>query len=495
MLHFLNDEYVRSLKALYFINSSSEPVTVEEIAIQIGSGRKTVATLLSILKMDIVNCNFELQETLDKKYYLTSKEKQTIYLDDYLLICGKRSLLFLMVEELFNKGFIHTIQFCNNLYISQTTFSRGKKKLIELLEKSQLTLTNYVRDGIYGDEYQVRIFYFHFFDHFYNSLEWPFEQNQKMDEECTIKLEQIKLFDQMTSNQKRKLSNVLAIMKKRVNQGYVVKSLSVSFENNAYYEKIYSFVGSYLNVHGRLDRQAIQNETDFFIRVLFTQDIINLRADYLTYLLEYSKDNPLNVEIASIWIQTFKTVFKQGMTIEEELIWHQELCKFHSSNEFLYSDPTLFLNNLAGQDESSFNHEIYQQTVEFYQLLLKNKVFQEFKKKNLKNVTDEFMIDRYYFYLYYYFLKLKKPKPVLVYISDSISWIDQSILTKKLELLFGEQIKIVGNSYESETLFLANLDHKNLECEAVVIISCQDEQNFKKLVQRIHEKIHEQLVH
>lgn len=494
MLNFLNDEYIRSLKALYFINNSSEPVSIDEIAEQIGTVGKTVATLLNIIKSDIVSCNFDLRETNEKKYYLFSKSKTDIYLDDYLLICGKRSLLFSMVEELFNKGSINTIKFCNERYISRTTFSRGKKKLTELLEKSQLKLTNYVSDGIVGDEYQVRIFYFHFFNHFYYSLEWPFESFQKEEIEYRVRVEKMSLFENLTMNQKRKLYYILAIMKKRINQGYGVQPVSISFKNNKQYEKIHTFIESYLNVHEIWDSKVIKNETNFFICVLYTEDIIHVQTDYLKYLLDYSKDNPINTEINTLWIQTFKKVVKHKLTIEEEMDWHQELNKFHLSSEFLFCDSTLFLNDLSNQTEKKFNYEIYKYTFKFYQLLLKNKVFREFKEKNLKNVTDKYMIDHYYYYMYYTCLKFKRTKPINLFITDSIGRVDKIILTRKLELLFGDNIKIANNSIQSDTLILTSVDYSRPDCEAITIFSYQDEQNFKKVIKRIHEKIYEQLI-
>ncbi|CAD5899702.1 helix-turn-helix domain-containing protein [Carnobacterium maltaromaticum] len=494
MLNFLNDEYIRSLKALYFINNSSHAVSIDEIATQIGSVRKTVATLLNIIKSDLADCNFDLRETSEKKYYLVSKNQTVIYLDDYILMCGKRSLLFSIVEELFDKGSINTIQFCNDRYISQTTFSRGKKKLTELLEKSQLKLANYVSDGIIGDEYQVRIFYFHFFNHFYYSLEWPFDSFQKEEIAYSIMMEKTSLFENLTMNQKRKLYYILAIMKKRMNQGYGVHPVSISFENNTQYKKIHAFVESYLNVHEIWDTQVIKNETNFFMCVLYTEDIVHLQTDYLEYLLDYSKDNPINTEISTLWIQTFKKVVKHKLTIEEEVNLHEELNKFHLSTEFLYCNSTLFLNNLSNQSDEKLNNEIYQYAFKFYQLLLKNKMFRAFREQNLKNVTDKYMIDRYYYYMYYSFLKLKKMKPINLFIADSIERIDKIILTRKLELLFGENIKIVENSIQSETLILTSTGNNHSKREEITIFSYKDEQNFKKVIQRIHEKIYEQLI-
>lgn len=490
MLNFLNDEYIRSTKVLNFINNSSKPVSIDEIAVQVGSVRKTVATMLSIIKSDLSTCNFDLRKTNEKKYYLVSKEKATIYLDDYLLICAKRSLLFSMVEELFNKGRIHTIQFCNDRYISQTTFSRGKKKLSELLERSQLKLTNYVSDGIVGDEYKVRIFYFHFYEHFYYSLEWPFEDIRKEHIENTIKKELNPLFDNLTTNQMRKLYYVLSIIKKRMNHGYTVKTLPISFENHTQYEKIYAFVERYLSVHEKLDPQVIKNETHFFMCVLYTQDIIYLQTDYLTNLLAYSEDNPENAEINSLWIQTFKTLMNQDLTIDEELKWRQELNKFHLSSEFLYCDPTFFLIDLTNQKEKSFNKKIYQETSRLYQSLLKNKKFREFKQVNLKNITDEFMIDNYYYFIYLSFLNVKKTKPIPLFIADYNGKIDQLILTKKLELLFGKNIELI----KKNTSTLTNLESIKLDQDGIIISSYQDEQSFKKVVHQVQEKIYAKFV-
>ncbi|TFJ41168.1 hypothetical protein CKN73_05645 [Carnobacterium divergens] len=492
MLNFLNDEYVRSIKALYFISSSPNPVSIDEIALHIGSVRRTVVTLLTLIKTDSLSCNFQLQETTEKKYYLVSKiEGKAICLDDYLLIGAKRSLLFLMTEELFNKGAINTIQFCNDHYISQITFSRGKKKLSELLERSQLRLTNYVSEGIVGNEYQIRIFYFHFFNSFYHSIEEPFKSIEGVE---LLNQELAEIFGEMTDYQKRKLHYLLYVMKKRTKQRHTVEPLPISFDYITKYDAIYRFIGNYLSVHGVFDPQLVKNETHFFICSIYTQDIISLKTNYLKYLLEYAKDNSLHVEISNIWIDTFKKLGAQVVSSEEELAMQEELGKFHLAVDFLYCDPSLFIVGELNLNTAKMNPEIYDYTLKFYRLLLENESYATFRKINLKNITDEYLVKNYYYYLYYSFLKRKKPNPILLYIADSIERIDRRILIGKLTLLFGAKITIVDNNYSRKALMLTNIDTNEQNTEEIVIFSYNDEQNLKKVIDRIHQKIYEQLL-
>ncbi|MEG2292702.1 MAG: helix-turn-helix domain-containing protein [Carnobacterium sp.] len=188
MLEFLDLEYVKMVKILDFINKSVKPVSLDEVAKHIKSVKKTANTLLMLIKSELKDFDFEVRMNTNKKYYLKKKndsQKKSDYvnLDAFILTCGKRSIVFSMVEELYHKGYIDVVKFCTEKYISSATFSRAKKQLTRSLAKSNLKLATHLKGGIIGEEYYIRIFYFQFFNTFYNSVEWPFEQSQKIEME------------------------------------------------------------------------------------------------------------------------------------------------------------------------------------------------------------------------------------------------------------------------------------------------------------------------
>lgn len=489
MLNFIDSDYNRQIQALYFIKSSFKPVTVDEIADYVGSSNKTISTILPVIKNDISKLNFDLKRTQDRKYYLESEAKERpICLDEYILFCGKRSLAFSIIEELFHKEKINTVDFCNKRYISQATFSRGKKKLIELLATCDLKLPTYLTEGIIGNEYKIRNFYFNFFTHFYNSIEWPFEENIKNEFERFFESKLGESFSLITLNQKTKFYYLLYIIKKRVMKGDYSREETISFEGIDNYEHYYHFMKDFLSMYKITNSKIIKNETNFFICEIYTQEIVEL--DLATFF----SNNNLELSVNRLWIEEFKKQFKQVLTDREVVVLEKRLNFLHTNYKYVYCPKKLFSKyELFEKNAEKYDTELLKKTKIFFNELMKNQNYKQYRQVQLGHISQNFIIEDYYQSLYCFFYNLKKAGKIPIFISDSVDKINKSILKKQLRIVFGDKITIKKEVDSQVEIILTAEVNQVFGIEEFIIYSYQDEHTFYRVAQRIQEKIYKQL--
>lgn len=489
MLSFIDRDYSRQIQVLYFIKNSFSPVTTDEIADHIGSSTKTVLAILPVIKNDISMLNFNLKKTKDRKYYLKSEIKdRQICLDEYILFCGKRSLVFSIIEELFHKEKINTVEFCNKRYISQATFSRGKKKIIELLAICDLKLPTYLNGGIIGNENKIRIFYLNFFFSFYGSVEWPFEENIKKNFERFFELKLGELFTSINPKEKNKFYYLIYIIKKRVIKGELIHEKMISFEEVENYEKYYNFMREYLGIYKITDAAIIKNETNFFICAIYTQEIVEFNLSS-----SFSK-NKFEKVIVNLWLDELKKQFNQLITNEEEKFWENRLDLLHISYKYLYYPKKLFSKyELFENNIEKYNPELLKKTHEFFFELMKNKHYKEYRQTQLAHISQSSIIEEYYHYLYCFFYSLKKITKIPIFISDSVGKITKIIIEKQLKIIFGDNI-VMRNKIDNQVELIVTSEayHKN-GIDVFIIYSYQDEKVFYKITNRIQEKIYKQL--
>ncbi|WP_317914172.1 helix-turn-helix domain-containing protein [Carnobacterium maltaromaticum] len=489
MLNFIDSDYNRQIRVLYFIKSSFKPVTVDEIADYAGSSNKTISTILPVIKNDIAKLNFDLKRTQDRKYYLESEVKGIpISLDEYILFCGKRSLVFSIIEELFHKEKINTVDFCNKRYISQATFSRGKKKLIELLATCDLKLPTYLTEGIIGNEYKIRNFYFNFFTNFYSSFEWPFEEHIKKEFAIFFESKLGESISMISMNQKTKFYYLLYIIKKRIMQGDYSREETVSFEGIDNYEHYYQFMKDFLSTYKIINPKTIKNETNFFICEIYTQEIIEL--DLGTF---FSNDR-LELSVTHLWMEEFKKQFKQILTEKEKIVLEKRLIFLHTNYKYVYYPKKLFSKyELFEKNADEYDVELLKKTKKFFVELMKNQNYKQYRQVQLKHISQNFIIEDYYQALYCFFYNLKKAEKIPIFISDSVDKINKSILKKKLRLVFGNKITIKKEVDSQVEIILTSEVTPFCDIEEFIIYSYQDENTFYRVAQRIQEKIYKQL--
>ncbi|MDZ5759264.1 helix-turn-helix domain-containing protein [Carnobacterium maltaromaticum] len=491
MINFLDSEHAKSIKLLNFINSSFRPVSIEEIGAHIGSVNRTVSALVAIIQNDTKEYNFELKQTVDNKYFLKSKNlNQVVNLDHYLLHQGKKSIVFLMVEELFKKGHINTVQFCRDQFISQTTFSRCKKKLVQILRECGLMLTNYVKDGVVGSEYRLRIFYFHFFEEYYGALEWPFEELIQKQIADYFK-NYVGLLDlEINESQQRKIYYMLYIFRKRTTQKQQAEATSINLKNINNYGGYYEFVERYFLSLGVTDEKIIQHETQFFICFLYTQNIIQIKTDYLGNLMTFLRDNNNHAQLNMVWIETFKECFEIELTSEQELGWYQDLNKIHIGLELFYCDTKIFAKHEVGINDEISYQSLRNKTSQLVNRLLTKATYLRYRKKFLSDLGDESIVEAYFAYVYQFFLLFQQDLTVKIMISDTLDPMSQVIIHKKLKLLFGEQIEIKNKVDSKIDMLITNTNRKQFQAKELFMYSYKDLRNVEKIIQIIREKIH-----
>lgn len=490
MLKFINQSYRKQIKVLYFINNSLKPVSVDEIATYMKISNRSILSIIGIIENDIVNLNFTLKKTNDKKYYLQAKKKNgTVYLDEYILICGKKSLVFLIVEELFFIGKINTVEFCNDIYISHATFSRAKKQLSILLEEYNLELSIYIRDGILGEEYKIRIFYYLFFNDFYNSIRWPFEKNIEIELENYFKLKLEKLIGKTSNEQKRKFYMLIYTIKKRVMLGHVMKDSMSSFEGIKNYNMYTEFIKEYFATFKVIDSKIIKNETDFFIYAIYTQEIY---IDDLEVLFE---QNSSEVNITILWIEEFKKVFKKKLTMDEESFLRKSLYISHLNFEYFYNSKRSFSKyELFDFESKILKNEFYENSEKLFLNLMKKKIYIEYIDRISGNISKKKIISEYFYYICVYFYGLEEIKAISIFISESIGQVNKNILEKQLEIVFGNNIKIKEEIDDEIELIITNYGNLESKIEELVFFSFRNKKEFYRIANKIQEKIYKKLL-
>lgn len=493
MLNFLDSEYTKGIQVLHYIYNSIDPVSLEDISNHIGSSKRVISLLLKDIENDSKKLPFGLKETKDGNYYLVSKKiNKAIYLNEYVLLCAKKSLVFLIAEEIFYKGKLNIVKICNRLYISQATFSRGKRKLATLLQACNLQLPIYVKDGIVGNEYKIRMFYFQFFTSFYNSIEWPFEKHAQVEIEKYFHFKIDELFTPMSKEQKRKFYFLVYIMKKRMSQGYFVEEVPVSFKPASNHDEIFKLVKKYLEDHKISNQKNIDNEIVFFIYGIYTQEMFKIDTERVSIFL---KEDNLTLEISNIWIEEFKNVFKQKLTKKEEMSFKSKLTLLHYN--FIYSHATskLFSDyEMKYTTKDKFDEEILQDANQIFINLMNIPIYETYRNEKLSDVYNNDVIESYYYYIYNYILSKKKIDAIPLFISDSILKIDRDILKKKLSLIFGDKIIIEEKKNSDVKLILTNNgDHEELTDE-LMIYFYKDKKSFFKIISEIQKRIYLQLL-
>ncbi|MDZ5759532.1 helix-turn-helix domain-containing protein [Carnobacterium maltaromaticum] len=499
MLEFLDIEYIKMVKILDFINKSVKPVSLDEIAKHIKTVKKTANTLLVLIKNELKDFDFEIRVDGNKKYYLknkyeTLKKADYVNLDAFVLACGKRSIVFSMVEELYHKGYINVTKFCADKYVSSATFSRAKKQLTHTLNKSNLSLATHLKGGIIGDEYYIRVFYFQFFNTFYNSIEWPFEQNQKIEMERFYQKKIVKITNELNFSQKSKLYYLISIIRKRLLQNNTLLENIYSFNEFTNYNEIYKIYESYMSDHGVLSEKHVSNETNFFMYMIYLEQIFSISAEPLGNFILFSHDNNDYLKINKIWIEEFKSSFKQKISLKDELQIYQDLYIINQSYDLSLNRMSTFFKYEDNLNSVVLNQEIYQQTKDFYYKLLENKEFSDFVKNHGSiSIKENVVIEKYYHYIYTYLFNKKEIEPIKIFMSNTFDRLSGKFIKKKLLLLFGGNIEIQNKLNGQTNLIITNSSMEQNYSEELLISSHKDTISLNKIVYIIQEKIHAQI--
>lgn len=498
MLEFLDLEYIKMVKILDFVNKSVEPVSIDEIARHIKTVRKTANTLLVLIKSELKDFDFEIRMDSKKKYYLKNKynaQKKTDYvnLDAYVLACGKRSIVFSMVEELYHRGYINVTKFCTDKYISSATFSRAKKQLTRTLNKSNLKLATHLKGGIIGEEYYIRLFYFQFFNTFYNSIEWPFQQNQKIEMERFYQKKIAKITNELNFIQKSKLYYLISITRKRLLQNNTLLENTYSFNEFKNYNEIYKICRDYLNDHGIWSEKDVANETNFFMYMIYSERIFSIDEEFLGNFILFSQDNNECLKINQIWIEEFKSSFKQKISLKDEFQIYQDLYILNQRHDLSLNRMSVFFKYENNLNSTVLNQKIYQQTKDFFYKLIENKEFSDFIKNGELNIQENVVIEKYYHYIYTYLFNKKEIESIKIFVSNTFDVLSEKFIKKKLLLLFGGNIEIQSQLNDQTNFIITNSSMDQNYSEELLISSYKDTASLNKIIYIIREKINIQI--
>ncbi|MPQ22968.1 hypothetical protein CKN60_04385 [Carnobacterium divergens] len=503
MKDFLNHEYVRKLVVLSFLNNYSKPVSIEKIAEKIGSTKFTVQSILDDLEYDLLNeKTLTLGKTVDKEYFLKTIElSQDVFLDRIHLNYAKKSVIFMMVDELFDKNGINTKKFCIENYISQATFSRSKQKLALIVEGCGLQLPSYSKNGIEGSEYRIRNFYFLFYWSFFNSVEWPFDVESYHKIASFIDKDESKLFANISKIQRNKIIYILYISLKRISLNNSLKEKpSKDLKEFPNYACFFNCMKNFFFEYGIKTPELLESEIHYLFFVFYDNKLIDFDEDILQYFTYMNKNNPTYGKISNFWINIFDDVFKLTLSQKQKIDLFHDINTLHAHCELVHCKQKYFYKNYIEENFYAYEKielKLKKYVEKLFYRLDENTEYHNFRITYLKVLSDEDIINQYFVFIYHFLLleMEMEVEPVVVYIENSLDYRVKEILEKKIERIFGNKISIIKTLTKHIDLFVTDHHIQGEDIRKEIFVpTFTDRKKFDLAVKAIQKLVSQKVV-
>lgn len=494
MEFFLNNSYKKSLIILRHILTKNGDITIENIEFLTGSTKRTIKGILTLLINDTKEFGLQIFEDSNKKIHLITTSGNVIQaLNAYTLSCYKQSILFLMVKELFEFGYIKTVQFCNDKYISRTTFSRNKKSLSNMLETKGIKISNYMIDGLVGNEFKIRDFYYSFFDMSYQDIEWPFENESYANISRFYKKNAPEVMLNVSELNERKINIILYIMLKRLAQNKMFQEKdNLVYESSKFnLQQISIFIRGFLNEHNVYNEKIIEKEIQYFIFQLYIKDLVDFNYHCIDGF--FSEGNELSRIVYQVILE-----YKKKFVIDEleERVLQNQLIKIHLKFEYGFNQDFSFnhANYIKFNCTNLDFKRIYYNASKIFRNLKKNSDYWEYRSLKNNFVQDDIIIYEYYALFCLLFLKRKKSQKLHITISDTLLRIDQDIIQRQLELVFGKSIIFEKKVEKHTDFYITNRGSAGKKIDTIKINSFSEEDKILKIIHEIGIKKYNEML-
>ncbi|MBC6316977.1 helix-turn-helix domain-containing protein [Listeria grandensis] len=206
----------RQIKLLQTIYNANYPITLDEIADDFGTSKRTLFRDMKDLEHilpedDIVEYNTISGYTIN----------HTHLIEDLVVQVSEQSPLYTIVNNVYDEIFLTIDEWADDLFLSTSTLYRYLGDLKKILKEFKLELT-LTPVAIVGEEVNIRHFYFHFF---YNtndisSMNSPTEKHQKIFHDSYSFF--MKVTNQEVTTQHRSALYWLMVTNKRLEQGHTI---------------------------------------------------------------------------------------------------------------------------------------------------------------------------------------------------------------------------------------------------------------------------------
>lgn len=489
MKSFINEQDNKRIRIINFLIQMNREVTFSEICTGTNYSSKTVRNLLFTLKD-----NTELKEKdLEIKYDISGKilsiKINKFSLTDISFFYLEKSMLFLMIKEIFLHGEINKKKFCEQNYISTSNFSRYKNKLVKILSSFSLDLSKNCQ--LLGNEYIIRDFLFHCFSNSYSK--WIFSKESYYQLDYKIHTH-FKTLNNISFVNKESLRLVLYIFIIRNSQKKNVDNfdfLNITTTGNA--SNTYKEIADYIKIEN--NNSPEQEKVFLYLQLLKYQIIVNDEFNFEEIIIDKFDNHELNkiIKDASTWIKV--TFFNRDKTYHHAISKNTQLLFLYSYIGFI--DPRNFLyiyDKSTYFHKNNFENQIFEL---IYDFLLKVSKQYNMQFLDVETQTIDSLANQFYLMVFSFLAQLDNNSSevyIHIFMQHSNRFIEK-IIEKKLSRFFLNRIRFTNHFDSQIDLYISDKNYfKNgHNIDKIIIPTFSDVYSFNRLYEVIQTKIEKKL--
>ncbi|MBO0439818.1 helix-turn-helix domain-containing protein [Candidatus Enterococcus ikei] len=486
---FISDIDNRKIEVLAYLIKELKEVKISDLVVATGLSDKTVRGIVLSLKDNPYLDETKMTINYNENGNIISIIVSNISLADAAFFYLEKSVIYIMIKELFLRGYLDKNKICTTNFISEATFTRYKNQLKNILQTFHFTLSK--ENVLIGDEYRIRNFYFLFFS--FAHSKWFFSEESYSDIERSLStsfFENTK-FD---TSKKSMVCLLVFICKIRNTQGfYVDQKTPIQFKKNGSYERVYKGIANYINTYCPYFKNKAE-ETQFLFLFSIRGQLI-VPNPYLEEEMIIDIDRFENFkETRDYLVQNILSEFFDDDNERGQLV-NQDVTMFLLYVYFSFIDSRKFL--YVYDEENYYSRTNYEK-----ELLEKIKGIMSPTKKEIRNnlffkewfhgEKGDVLINQLFLLVYSLVSRVELENIVTVRVHVQISKVYVAdILKAKIKQVFAENVELVNFCDESTDLIVSDKNYSNHKEQSlrIYVPTFSDAQYFDILCETILKEI------
>lgn len=458
---FINKADNKKIELLDYLIRQPKEVTISELISVTGLSDKTIRSIIQ---------DFPKNPALDPNnvvinYNEVGKIKSigitNSSLVDIAFYYLEQSILYVMIKELFLNGNLQMDKFCEEHFISSSTFSRYKSKLKIIVEQFNLKLLSNLT--LVGQEYRVRNFFFLFFSN--ANSKWLFSEGDyhRIDASLTKNF-----LDDFTLDpaQKSLMRLLVYICEIRNSQGNAIQEeLDIELKPDSIYEKIYYDINQYIDRHFSCYEHK-EREAQFLFLFMLRNQMISpdpYSEQGISVVIKSREEFKLSYQKSGDYLasEILAHFFDGNENIRPIVQYKVEMFLLYAASSFCDSRCFLYIYDL-NKYYSKTNYE--QQIIDKVKLIIQ-KIMKKFPTNpfvvSVKDIDRKEAFENQLFLLVYSLLskqKRYKTVKVKVYVQNSKVYI-ADILKRQIKDMFLENVDIVARYSDDIDVFISDKEY------------------------------------
>lgn len=483
MQELISEQDNKKMIIINYLIQKNTKVSMSEISKKTTISPKTVRSIIDSLKENPELSGNNLLIKRSESGHIDYVKINNHSLTDISYFYLKKSPLFSMLKEIFLRGKINNIDFCNHYYISQSSFSRCRTKLKTILGNYNLDLT--MNCEIIGDEYQIRDFFYQLFIH--SSSKWIFSSEsffhlEHIINNCFYSLKKISPVSRDSLRLILYICRIRTIQKKSFSSEL---DFSIKYENLV----ISKEVSTYLEI---ANIRNTKEEMNFLLLMLSKTCIVPSQNKFIITLPDHS---PLKKISKCIMYRSFSSIFK-GSEIDSSLFLSKinlllisNYIGLHDSRAFIYSydvDSYYYKNKQETQLFEAVCELVSEVNKEFN---LSKTIFIQTKQTN---AFDSF-VNQMYLLTFSFLGQLEshsKNIVIHIFLQHTNQYIED-IMKKKITLLFSNRVRFINQYDTCADIYISDKKYNVISprTEIIIVPTFSDIYSFNRLYTIVESKL------